>query len=73
MQKKKSNDIREYLLLLYHLRDAGESWTILHSLKKWDLSRLQFMHRYKECKEMDLLDLKKKRKLSLPLKEIQNK
>ena len=24
MQKKKSNDIREYLLLLYHLRDAGE-------------------------------------------------
>ena len=31
------------------------------------------MHRYKECKEMDLLDLIKKRKLSLPLKEIQNK
>ena len=60
MQKKKSNDIGEYLLLLYHLRDAGEKLKSIKLSIKWDLSRLQFMHRCKECKEMNILDLIKK-------------
>ena len=42
MSERQSIVIEEYLLMLYHLRDAGE-----------DLKSLpQFMQLYKECKEM---------------------